>query len=103
MKGVRHYPGFLAVTILCLTILYVPLIVVAIYSFNASTSITSWGGFSFRWYADVFTGPEAERFGLATRNSLMIAFIAATVATAYSAVAIPASLWVMHDKRLPSA
>jgi spermidine/putrescine transport system permease protein len=87
MKGVRHYPGFLAVTILCLTILYVPLIVVAIYSFNASTSITSWGGFSFRWYADVFTGPEAERFGLATRNSLMIAFIAATVATAIATAA----------------
>ena len=87
MKGVRHYPGFLAVTILCLTILYVPLIVVAIYSFNASTSITSWGGFSFRWYADVFTGPEAERFGLATRNSLMIAFIAATVAIAIATAA----------------
>ena len=87
MKGVRHYPGFLAVTILCLTILYVPLIVVAIYSFNASTSITSWGGFSFRWYVDVFTGPEAERFGLATRNSLTIALIAATVATVIATAA----------------
>jgi len=87
MKGVRHYPGFLAVTILCLTILYVPLVVVAVYSFNASTSITSWGGFSFRWYADVFTGPEAERFGLATRNSLTIALIAATVATVIATAA----------------
>ncbi|WP_395661890.1 ABC transporter permease [Aestuariivirga sp.] len=87
MKGVRHYPGFLAVTILCLTILYVPLVVVAVYSFNASTSITSWGGFSFRWYVDVFTGPEAERFGLATRNSLTIALIAATVATVIATAA----------------
>ena len=87
MKGVRHYPGFLAVTILCLTILYVPLIVVAVYSFNASTSITSWGGFSLRWYVDVFTGPEAERFGLATRNSLTIALIAATVATVIATAA----------------
>jgi spermidine/putrescine transport system permease protein len=41
MKGVRHYPGFLAITIACLAILYVPLIVVAAYSFNASTSITT--------------------------------------------------------------
>ena len=81
MKGVRHYPGFLAVTIGCLAVLYVPLIVVAVYSFNASSSITAWGGFSLRWYADVFTGPEAERFGLATWNSLTIAFIAASVAT----------------------
>jgi spermidine/putrescine transport system permease protein len=82
MKGVRHYPGFLAVTIGCLAVLYVPLIVVAVYSFNASTSITAWGGFSLRWYADVFTGPEAGRFGRAAWNSLTIAFIAASVATA---------------------
>ena len=82
MKGVRHYPGFLGVTLACLAVLYVPLIVVAVYSFNASTSITKWGGFSLRWYADVFTGPEAERFGMATWNSLTIALIAATIATA---------------------
>lgn len=81
MKGVRHYPGFFGVTLACLAVLYVPLIVVAIYSFNASTSITRWGGFSLRWYADVFTGPEAERFGMATWNSLTIALIAATLAT----------------------
>ena len=34
MKGVRHYPGFLAITVLCLTILYAPLIVIMAYSFN---------------------------------------------------------------------
>ncbi|WP_395686582.1 ABC transporter permease [Aestuariivirga sp.] len=81
MKGVRHYPGFLAATVVCLLILYLPLFVVAVYSFNASTSITNWTGFSLRWYGDVFTGPEAERFGLATWNSLTIAVIAATIAT----------------------
>ncbi|MCX7287501.1 MAG: spermidine/putrescine ABC transporter permease PotC, partial [Rhodobacterales bacterium] len=65
MKGVRHYPGFLAITLLCLTILYAPLIVIMAYSFNGSASITQWGGFSLRWYAEVFTGPEAGRFGQA--------------------------------------
>jgi spermidine/putrescine transport system permease protein len=81
IRGVRHYPGFLAVTVLCLLILYVPLTVVAVYSFNGSTSITSWGGFSLRWYADVFTGPEAERFTEAAWNSLTIAVLAATAST----------------------
>jgi spermidine/putrescine transport system permease protein len=57
LRGVRHYPGFLAATVLCLVILYVPLMVVMIYSFNDSPSITNWGGFSLRWYIDVFTGP----------------------------------------------
>jgi spermidine/putrescine transport system permease protein len=80
-RGVRHYPGFLAITVLCLLILYVPLMVVAVYSFNGSTSITGWGGFSLRWYGDVFTGPEAERFADAAWNSLTIAVLAATAST----------------------
>ncbi|THD82365.1 ABC transporter permease [Aliigemmobacter aestuarii] len=83
----RRYPGFLAVTIACLVILYAPLIVVTIYSFNGSTSITTWGGFSWRWYADVFTGPEAPRFKAAAWNSLTIALIAATTATAIATAA----------------
>lgn len=96
MNGVRHYPGFLAITLVCLAVLYVPLIVVAVYSFNASTSITRWGGFSLRWYVDVFTGPEAERFGLATWNSLTIALIAASIATA---VAMSAALAMIRGGR----
>lgn len=96
MKGVRHYPGFLAITLVCLAVLYVPLIVVAVYSFNASTSITRWGGFSLRWYVDVFTGPEAERFGLATWNSLTIALIAASIAIA---VAMSAALAMIRGGR----
>lgn len=77
----RRYPGFRAMTLICLVILYTPLIVITVYSFNASTSITTWGGFSWRWYADVFTGPEAPRFRAAAWNSLTLALIAATTAT----------------------
>jgi len=87
MKGVRHYPGFLAITVLCLTILYAPLIVIMAYSFNGSNSITQWGGFSLRWYAEVFTGPEASRFGQAAWNSITIALMAATTATVIATAA----------------
>jgi spermidine/putrescine transport system permease protein len=87
MKGVRHYPGFLAITVLCLTILYAPLIVIMAYSFNGSTSITQWGGFSLRWYGEVFTGPEAPRFGQAAWNSITIALMAATAATVIATAA----------------
>jgi spermidine/putrescine transport system permease protein len=92
MKGIRHYPGFRGMTLACLAVLYVPLVVVAIYSFNASASITKWGGFSLRWYADVFTGPESGRFGLATWNSITIALIAATVSTVIATAAALAML-----------
>ena len=92
MKGVRHYPGFLAIAMACLVILYAPLIVVTVYSFNGSTSITTWGGFSLHWYADVFTGPDAPRFKAAAWNSITIAFLAATIATAIAVAAAVAMI-----------
>lgn len=96
MKGVRHYPGFFGIAVACLVVLYAPLIVVTIYSFNDSNSITTWGGFSWRWYADVFTGPEAERFGAAAWNSITIALIAATASTA---IAVAAALAMIRGGR----
>ncbi|MCY4462135.1 MAG: ABC transporter permease [Albidovulum sp.] len=78
---IRRYPGFFPMTVLCLILLYSPLIVVAAYSFNDSLSITLWGGFSFRWYLDVFFGLEADKFRDAAWNSLSIAFMAATAST----------------------
>jgi spermidine/putrescine transport system permease protein len=92
LRNVRHYPGFLAMTVACLVILYAPLLVVMAYSFNDSTSITNWGGVSLRWYVDVFTGPEAPRFKAAAWNSLSIAVIAATSATAIATSAALAML-----------
>lgn len=92
MKGVRHYPGFLVMAVGCLVILYAPLIVVTIYSFNDSSSITTWGGFSWRWYADVFTGPDAPRFKAAAWNSITIAFLAASTATAIAVAAAVAMI-----------
>ncbi len=92
MKGVRHYPGFYAMTLGCLFILYAPLVVITIYSFNASTSITTWGGLSLHWYADVFTGPEAARFGQAAWNSITIALIASVTSTAIATAAAVAMM-----------
>ena len=87
---IRNYPGFLPMTALCLLILYVPLIVVAVYSFNDSRSIVVWEGFSWRWYADVFFGPESAKFKAAAWNSFVIAIIAASFATAIATSAATA-------------
>ena len=70
---IRRYPGFLGLTILCLVILYAPLLVVTVYSFNASQSITIWEGLSLRWYADVFTSPESAKFKRAALNANSVA------------------------------
>ncbi|WP_298854845.1 ABC transporter permease [uncultured Ruegeria sp.] len=84
---IKSYTGFKGITLLCLVILYAPLVVVTIYSFNASQSLTNWEGVSLRWYADVFIGPESGKFKTAAKNSFIIAIIAATTATAIATLA----------------
>ena len=89
-NDVKTYTGFRFITLLCVFILYAPLLVVTVYSFNASTSITVWEGLSLRWYVDVFVGPESAKFKKAAVNSFSIAFIAATIATAIATAAATA-------------
>ncbi len=88
MKGrplrLYHYPGFGLVTLLCLLVLYAPMVVVAIYSFNAIRSITVWGGFSLAWYAKALTNPVIQA---AAVNSLVVALAAAATATVLATAA----------------
>lgn len=88
--NIKAYKGFRSITLLCLVVLYAPLVIVTIYSFNASQSITNWEGISLRWYADVFTGPESEKFKVAAFNSFTIAVIAATASTTIATLAATA-------------
>ncbi len=80
-EKIKRYPGFLFIAILCLLLLYLPLLIVMIYSFNDSASITRWGGFSFRWYEEVFSGLESAKFKTAAWNSITIAVMAAISST----------------------
>jgi spermidine/putrescine transport system permease protein len=94
-EKIKWYPGFREITLACFFILYAPLIIVMIYSFNASQSITIWGGFSLEWYKEVFYGVEAGKFKIATVNSLIIAVMAAIVSTV---IATAAALAMVRGK-----
>ena len=37
-----------------LAFLYLPMVILVIYSFNASRLVTVWGGWSLRWYTEFF-------------------------------------------------
>jgi putrescine transport system permease protein len=58
--------------------LYIPLISVIVYSFNDSKLATIWGGFSTRWYGELF---QNEQILDAIFLSLQIAATSATLAT----------------------
>ena len=64
--------------------LYVPLLILVIYSFNASRLVTVWGGWSAHWYGELFQDPVIID---AVLLSLSIAFMAATSAVALGTIA----------------
>jgi putrescine transport system permease protein len=64
--------------------LYVPIILLMIYSFNESRLVTIWGGFSTKWYGTLLDNAQMLD---AARRSLEIAAIAATVACVLGTVA----------------
>ena len=64
--------------------LYVPIFLLVVYSFNHSRLLPVWGGFSTRWYVELFNSPEIWS---ATLLSLKVAAISATVATIFGTMA----------------
>ena len=75
MKRDGYAIGLRAAMAVGYAFLYVPLVCVVVYSFNASRLVTVWGGFSTKWYGALFAnGPILE----AARRSFAIAAMAAT-------------------------
>ena len=59
--------------------LYVPIACLMVFSFNDSTLMTSWSGFSLRWYGELF---QDQALLSAAKLSLLIATLTATTAVA---------------------
>ena len=64
--------------------LYIPIVLVIIYSFNDSKLVTVWGGWSVRWYVELFNN---ENILNAALLSFRIAAITATFATIFGTMA----------------
>lgn len=58
--------------------LYLPIVILVIYSFNASRLVTVWGGWSLRWYYEFFSDRAMLE---AAWMSLSVAAVSATSAT----------------------
>jgi spermidine/putrescine transport system permease protein len=61
-----------------LAFLYLPVAVLAVYSFSGSRFATKWGGFSLRWYESLAASADVRR---AAANSLVVAAWVALLAT----------------------
>ncbi len=81
---IKSQPGFKTIAILCLAILYIPILILVIFAFNAGDLVMSWEGFSFKWFGIAF---ENQEFRNAAKNTLMISSVATVMATSFATLA----------------
>ncbi|HAZ98845.1 MAG TPA: putrescine ABC transporter permease PotI [Halomonas sp.] len=85
MMRSRRRPSFTTVMLVAgLLFLYLPMVVLVVYSFNESRLVTVWAGFSTQWYGELF---RDQQILSAVWTSLEIAFFAASMAVCLGTVA----------------
>lgn len=81
---IKSQPGFAFIALFCFFALYLPIAVLVIYAFNAGTSVAIWEGFSFRWFQSAWHNQQVQEASL---RSLLVATVAASVASAVATMA----------------
>jgi len=93
---VTRFSPFNAVSLtLGFAFLYLPIVLLVIFSFNASQLVTVWGGFSLKWYAALLANKQLLD---AARVSLLVGLTTATLATVLGTLAAVA---LTRARRLP--
>ena len=82
--SVSTLPGFTTTAVIVFVALYLPILTLVAYSFNASQSVAIWGGFSWDWYVKAWNNDAVKD---ATLRSLLIAVFAAVISTAVATMA----------------
>lgn len=81
--------------VIVLIFLYAPIATMMVLSFNNSKSRTQWGGFTLKWYAEMF---EASTVMDALTNTLIIAFASALIA---AVIGTAAAIAINSMRRVP--
>ncbi len=91
----KYQPGFGTIAICCLVMLYAPIVVLVIFSFNGGTQVTRWGGFGLNWYVTAFHNEGFHNAALTTMKITVTATIISTL------VATAAALATTRTRRWP--
>jgi len=93
--SVTHVPGFNTLSIICFVLLYAPIVILVVYSFNEGKNLAIWEGFSFRWYVQAYNNEAVQE---ATLRSVVLALFAATLSTVAATMAALATTRVRKFK-----
>jgi spermidine/putrescine transport system permease protein len=82
---------------LLILFMYVPILTLVVFSFNAKDSRVSWGGFSLRWYERLFSN---QTIMMSLLNTVIIAVITSVISTILGTAA---SIGINNLKKTPRA
>ena len=77
-----------ATIVVGMAFLYLPIAILVIYSFNDSRLVTVWGGWSTRWYGELFSDAPLIASALISLRLALISATAATLLGTLAAVAL---------------
>ncbi len=75
--------------------LYVPILVLILFSFNASKSRAHWGGFTLKWYVELF---QDQQILSALKYTILIAVLSSAIATL---IGLAASIGIFSMRKAP--
>lgn len=74
-----------------LAFLYLPLVIMAIFSFNDSKSLSSWSGFSLRWYQELFVNQQMIDAIVVSVSIAILSTVISTVLGTITAIGVSKS------------
>lgn len=90
VKKQRKFPSSLWI-VFALAFLYLPLVIMAVFSFNDSKSLSSWSGFSLRWYQELFTNQQMIDAIIVSVSIAILSTVISTVLGTITAIGISKS------------
>jgi len=82
--AISRLSGFSTIAIMVFVMLYLPIAMLVVFSFNSGTSVAIWEGFSLQWYPRAWANEQVKD---ATLRSLIIASAASLIATTVATMA----------------
>lgn len=80
----KYQPGFKPIALFCLALLYTPILILMLFSFNSGNLIMRWEGVSLHWYGAALSNAA---FFAAAKNTLIISLSATVIATTVATLA----------------
>jgi putrescine transport system permease protein len=84
----RFSPVLLSALSVGIAILYVPILVLIAYSFNASPLVSVWGGFSMHWYGELFHNRQILEAALLSLEVAVTSSTAAVILGTLAAISL---------------